>query len=398
MGPGDSLDWPLMRDNVQASDLEALTRFLNDKDTPILTQSAQVRAFERAWSEWLGVPHSVFVNSGSSANLITLAALRHLKGTGEVIVPTLTWVSDIAAVFQNGFEPVFVDIDPRTLGMDTGQVIEGLNERTRAVFITHVLGYNALDRTLLDELAARGIPLIEDACESHGATFEGAKVGSFGWASNFSFYYAHHLTTIEGGMVSTHDPELYEILRMFRSHGMVRESTSDAMKRSYAERHGDLNPDFIFAFPAYNVRSTELNAVMGLQQLPRLDGEIEQRTENLRLFLEHLDPKRYRTDFALAGSSNYAFTLVLREPDQTLQTHVERTLRSLAVESRRGLSGGGNQVRQPYVRARLPNLDPASFPCVDHVHFHGFYIGNYPQLESRKILALCEALNGLPAE
>src|SRR5262249_34878373 len=144
------------------------------------------------------------------ANLLTLAALKELCGGGEIIVPPLTWVSDIAAVLHCGFEPVFVDIDPRTLGMDTEQVLRRLTPRTRAVFLTHILGYNALSRRLLEELERRRIPLIEDVCESHGATFGGRKLGTFGLVSNFSYYYAHHLSTIEGGMVCTNDEEIYE--------------------------------------------------------------------------------------------------------------------------------------------------------------------------------------------
>ena len=129
----------------------------------------------------------LIVNSGSSANLITLGALRELYGAGEVLVPTLTWVSDIAAVIHSGFQPVFVDIDPRTLGMDNAQVLEKVTSRTKAVFLSHILGYNAVSNELLGGLEDRGIPLLEDACESHGTTFKGRKVGTFGLASNFSF-------------------------------------------------------------------------------------------------------------------------------------------------------------------------------------------------------------------
>src|SRR4029077_8150554 len=189
-------------------------------------------------------------------NLLTITALREHYGLGEIIVPTLTWVSDIASVIQCGFKPVFVDIDRRTLGMDNAQVALKITPRTKAVFLTHVLGYNALSQSLLDELAARRIPLIEDACESYGATFDGRKLGTFGLMSNFSFYYAHHLTTIEGGMVCTNDAHLYEVIRMLRSHGLVRESTSEKVKQRYRHQHPDLNPEFIFAFPAWNVRST----------------------------------------------------------------------------------------------------------------------------------------------
>src|SRR5574337_935827 len=148
-----NLDWPLMKNNISRADLDAVIEFLQ-QDGPILTQSRQVQAFEQEWSEWLGVKYSVFLNSGSSANLATLTALRESHGLGEVIVPTLTWVSDIASVIQCGFTPVFVDIEPRTLGMDTAQVIEKITPRTKAVFLTHVLGYNGLTQTLLDELEA----------------------------------------------------------------------------------------------------------------------------------------------------------------------------------------------------------------------------------------------------
>jgi CDP-6-deoxy-D-xylo-4-hexulose-3-dehydrase len=302
-------------------------------------------------------------------------------------------VSDIAAVLHAGFTPVFVDIDPRTLGMDNQQVLEKLTSRTRAVFLTHVLGYNALSWRLLDELRRRDIPLLEDVCESHGATFGGRKLGTFGLASNFSFYYAHHLSTIEGGMVCTNNADFYEMVRMFRSHGMVRELESDSRKREFADEFPDLNPDFIFAHPGFNVRSTEINAVIGRSQLKRLDATIRRRTDNLKLFLDHLDGSIYHTDFATEGSSNYAFTLVLRRPDERLCSRVMRTLREHGVEFRRGTAGGGNQLRQPYLRPVVGPEAWRDYPRADHVHFFGFYIGNYPSLQRERIVQLCELLN-----
>jgi len=390
----DPLAWPLMKNNVLREDLDALIEYLKGDD-PILTQSRNVAAFEQEWSAWLGCAHSVFVNSGASANLLTMAALAHRDGPGEVIVPTLTWVSDIATVIQCGFTPVFVDIDPGTLGMATGQVLAAITPRTRAVFLTHVLGYGALTRELLEGLEARGVPLIEDVCESHGATFEGRKLGTFGLMADFSFYYAHHLTTVEGGMICTDDPGLYQTLRMLRSHGMVREATSTELKDRYAAGHPDLNPDFIFAYPAYNVRSTEMNAVLGRSQLRRLDANNELRRRNLKLFLDNLDPRRYRTDFAVEGSCNYAFTLCLREADHAFCRKVMASLKAHGIEFRRGMSGGGNQLRQPYLRHHPSSRELERFPQVDHVHFFGFYIGNYPDLEPRRILDLCALLNGL---
>ena len=226
------MKFPLMRNNILREDLDAVIQHLQ-KDDPILTNGPIVKEFESAWSKWLGVKYSVFVNSGASANLLSMAILKELyQEGGEVIVPPLTWISDVASVIQNNFTPVFVDIDFNTLGMNTKKIIEKLNKNTKAVFLSHIQGFNALTDELLEELKERNIFLIEDVCESHGATFKNKKAGSFGLISNFSFYYAHHMTTIEGGMICTNDPKIYEMARIFRSHGMVRESLTDETKNN----------------------------------------------------------------------------------------------------------------------------------------------------------------------
>ncbi len=186
------LDWPLMHNNITTEDLAAVIEFL--KGAPILTQSHQVREFEREWSDWLGVKYSVFVNSGASANLVTISAFRELYGLGEIIVPTLTWVSDIASVLQCGFKPVFVDVNPRTLGMNIDEVLRKVTPQTKAVFPTHVLGYNALNERLLGELNFRGIPLIEDVCQSHGGTIPRAQAWHLSDSPpNFPFFSPHPL-------------------------------------------------------------------------------------------------------------------------------------------------------------------------------------------------------------
>jgi CDP-6-deoxy-D-xylo-4-hexulose-3-dehydrase len=203
------------------------------------------------------------------------------------------------------------------------------------------------------------------------------------------------MSTIEGGMISTDDAKLFETLRMLRSHGMVREATSAKIKDDYRRRFPDLNPDFIFAFPAYNVRSTEINALIGRSQLKRLDENNLRRSANLKWFLDNLDPDKYQTDFETAGSCNYAFTLILRQPDPIFCEKVMDTLRRNSVEFRRGTSGGGNQLRQPYLRELVDEKEYRKYPNVEHVHFYGFYIGNYPSLEKEKIIRLCGVLNDL---
>ena len=383
----------LMENNITKGDLNVLIKFL--KTNPRLTHSAQVKAFEEEWSRWLGVKYSVYVNSGASANVLSMAVLKHLYGTGEVIVPTLTWVSDIASVLQNGFTPVFVDINPKNLCMDTDEIIKKISDKTKAVFMTYVQGFNGLTDKLLSTLKEKNIPLIEDVCESHGATFKGKKLGSFGLISNFSVYFAHHLSTVEGGMVCTNDKNIYEIVRMMRSHGMVREASDSALKEKYAKENPDLSPDFIFLFPSYNMRGTEIGAVLGRSQIKRLDKNNANRQKNLKTFLDNLDPKKYRTDFDLEGSCNYAFNLVLKKPDPAFRDRLEKALREASVEFRRGSSGGGNQLRQPYLKKLLPEREYAKYPEIEHVHFYGYYIGNYPSLEKKKILRLCKLLNSL---
>ena len=385
--------WPLMENNITREDLDVLTGFL--RGNPRLTQSENVLHFEREWSAWLGMKYSVYVNSGASANLITMALLRHRYGGGEVIVPTLTWVSDIASVLQNGFTPVFVDINPRNLCMDDEQVIKKISPKTRAVFITHVQGFNGLSDRLLSACQEKKVHLIEDVCESHGATFKGNKLGSYGLVSNFSFYFAHHMSTIEGGMACTDDEELYEHLRILRSHGMAREALSPAVRQRYVEEHPALSPDFIFLYPSYNIRGTEIGAVLGRNQLKRLDDNIKKRNRNFRLFLDNLDKNRYYTDFDLEGCSNYAFNLIVKEPDTALRARLETALRQAGVEFRRGSSGGGNQLRQPYLRSYVSENEWEAYPRIEHVHFFGYYIGNYPDLEQEKIISLCRLVNSV---
>ncbi len=389
-----NLNWPLMKNNISRTDLDAVIKYLK-LDDPILTSGKNVLDFENKWSKWLGVKYSIFVNSGASANLISVASLKEIAGSGEIIVSPLNWASDIASIIQYGFKPVFADINLSTLGMVDNEIIKKISPKTKAVLLTHILGYNALTQKLLDELKSRDIPLIEDTCESHGATFKGRKLGTFGLMSNFSFYYAHHMSTIEGGMISTNDRKLYELLRMFRAHGMVRESTSRGLKQSYYKNYPDLNPDFIFAYPAYNIRPTEIGAIIGKSQLKNLDKNNEIRQKNLLTFLKNLNPDLYQTDFNTEGASNYAFTLILKNPDQALCQKTMKALRKNGIEFRRGTSGGGNQLRQPYLKKIVSENEYKNYPKVEHVHFFGFYIGNYPTLEKEKIFKLCNILNNL---
>ncbi len=384
--------YPLMKNNITREDLDLVIEYLKGND-PMLTQSRNVIEFEKEWSKWLGVKYSVFVNSGSSANFITMAVLKEIYGTGEIIVPPLTWVSDIASVIQNGFTPIFVDINPDNLCMKDDEIIKKLNKKTKAVFITHVQGFNGLTKRLIDTLKAKNIPLIEDVCESHGATFKNKKLGSYGLISNFSFYYAHHMSTIEGGILSTSDRNIYEMIRMFRSHGMVRESTDKSLKSRFENKYPKLNRSFIFAFPAFNMRNTEIGAIIGRNQLKRLDMNNSKRNLNLLIFLENLNDNIFQTKFQLQGCSNYAFPLILKNGSFKIRDKLELHMSKEGIEYRRGNAGGGNQMRQPYLSNIITNNEWVNYPNVEYIHHFGWYIGNYPELKTNQIKKLCQILN-----
>jgi len=387
---------PLMDDNIDRDDIRSLTEFLNQDPIPKLTNGQKVVEFEKQWSEWLGVKHSLFVNSGASANELTMLALKYMNNDeyGEIILPPLTWISDVSSVLFANFNPIFCDINLKNLSFDMDMLKTLINENTVAIFVTHVLGINALTDELLQLCNDNGIALIEDVCESHGVTFRGKKVGSYGFASNFSFYFAHHMSTIEGGMICTNDDKFYQTCRALRSHGMAREMTDDDAKQQVISDNPDLNKDFIFIRPSHNFRSTELNAVIGLSQLPKLDENNKKRIDNLNYFIEKLDSNKYITDLEIEGQCSYSFIVILKEFSIEKRDLIEKKLSANNIEFRRGLSGGGNQTLQPYMK-NFFEIDQSTLPNVNHVHSCAWYIGNYPTLTKDKIDYLLFLLNSI---
>ena len=387
------LKLPLMSDNISRDDIDCLVEFLQQEPIPRLTNGPKVVEFEKKWSEWLGVKHSVFVNSGTAANELTMLALKYMyPDGGDIIVPPLTWISDINSILFANFNPVFVDINLKNLSFDLDKLEESITDKTKAIFITHVLGLNALSERLLKICEDNDILLIEDVCESHGATYAGGKVGSVGFASNFSFYFAHHMSTIEGGMISTNNDYFYQLCRSLRSHGMTREFTDEKLIEKYKSENEDLSEDFIFIGPAHNFRSTEINAVLGLCQLQNLDSNNQIRIDNFKYFVDNLKSKKFYTDFQMDGQCNYAFILIMKEADFELRNLIEKMMNENGIEFRRGLSGGGNQMRQPYFKSQS-KISYEEYPIIEHVHNFSWYIGNYPTLEQEKIKNLMSLLN-----
>lgn len=381
--------WPLINDNITAEDKNALIDFLKIPNVR-LTQGERVREFEKKWSEWLGVKHSVFVNSGASANYITMAITRELKGQqGEVIVPPIGWVSDVASVINTGLTPVFVDVDKSNMSIAYENIKNAITEETKAIVLVHCLGFNGLNEKIIQLALTHNLLLIEDCCESHGAIFKEDRVGSWGDMSCFSFYFGHHITTIEGGMVCTDNYEIYQLAKLFRSHGMTREVSQETHDHYYEE---GLNPMFTFGVSGYNMRSTELNAVLGLQQMHRLDFNIDCRKENLAVWLDNLDSEKYFTAFDTKGNSNFALPLILAKPDAMALSNICNFLETEGVEYRLGTAGGGNQARQPYLK-KYSFRQADDLANADYIHENSLYIGNHTELSKEQIVALCRGLN-----
>lgn len=380
---------PLINDNITESDKKALSEFILNTDR--FTNGPKVKEFEDVWSEWLGVKYSVMVNSGTSANYITTAIVRELAGIGgEIIVPTIGWVSNISSVINTGFTPVFVDVGLKTMAINSENISRAINKHTKAIVLVHALGFNALSDELIRLAKEHNLILIEDCCEAHGATFKGKRVGSFGDMSCFSFYFGHHITTVEGGMVCTNNEEVYQLAKLFRSHGMIREASAEVQKKYL---RSDLNPLFTFAVPGYNMRSSEINAVLGLEQMKRIDNNIAIRRRNLKIWLENLDPSLYFVDFEVDGNSNFSLPLLIRAEHLPI-VDVCAVLENHGVEYRLGTAGGGNQARQPYLE-NYPHRIIGNLFVSNYIHEHGLYIGNHSELTPEQIINLCLLLNKL---
>jgi len=389
--------WPLINDNVSQKDREVLSDFILSNQR--LTNGLKVREFEDIWSKWLGTKHSVMVNSGASGNFLSIALVKELYGIGEVIVPPLGWVSDISSVVQLGMTPVFVDISMDSLSITAENIEKAITPQTKAIVLVHCLGFNAINEKILEISKKYNLVLIEDCCEAHGATFKGQKVGSFGDISIFSFYFGHHITTIEGGMVCVNDDNANDIVRLFRSHGMTREGSQE-LQDNFVRNYPELNPLFTFAVAGFNVRSTEINAVLGIEQMNRIDSNVDKRRHNFKVWLDNLDKYKFYTEFDVEGNSNFALPLIMKKGYEDRFninddfSGVRDILDLSGVEYRLGTAGGGNQALQPYLKKYEYRIE-GDLTNVNYVHSNSLYIGNHTDLNDEQIINLCKRLNNV---
>ena len=366
--------WPLMKDCITEQDKEAMIDFL--KNNSRLTNGPKVKQFEKEWSEWLGVKHSLFVSSGSTANLLLVAAVKekyNLKNGDKVIVPSMTWVTNVSPIFQLGLTPIFCDINPYNYSFDKEylKLLAKKHPDIKAVFVTHLFGISA-DIDEYKQILPNAV-FMEDVCESHGAVYKNKKCGTLSVGSTFSSYFGHHLTTVEGGFVCTNDTDLYNLMKVKRSHGMAREALPEKFEE-YKKQYPDIHPMFMFVTDGYNLRSMEINAVLGSSQLKNLDNSIEIRKNNFKKFINILEnnPHLFENEIKQQGNSSFCFPFVCRTEE--IKEKLEKHLQEHKVETRPLCSG--NLLRQPFIK-RLDNIPPASdFPNSEFLHLHGFFIGN----------------------
>jgi CDP-4-dehydro-6-deoxyglucose reductase, E1 len=358
--------WKLMDCAITQSDKLKLIEFISSSD--MYTCGKKVEEFENKWSEWLGCKHSLFVTSGSTANLLLLASIKefyNIPNGSKVLVPACTWVTNVSPVFQNGLEPVFCDINLDNYSFDTDNLPD---DDIKIVFITHLLGLNAPMEKLKNKY--QDAIFIEDICESHGITDEYGKKRGYGTGSTFSFYYGHHMTTIEGGMISTDNAELYQLMKLKRSHGMARHLLSENYEKTVS-KYPNIDPKFLFLTDGYNFRNTELNAVIGIEQLQRLDESIKIRKRNYDRFMVQL--LKYETFFHVPRYDPYnsSFCLPFVCKTNELKTKLVNIFNKLEIEYRPIV--GGNLLIHPFL-TKWKNSTKT--PNADLLNDNGVYIGN----------------------
>jgi CDP-6-deoxy-D-xylo-4-hexulose-3-dehydrase len=380
--------YPLAQDTIDRDDIRRLIQWL--ETGPRLTQGAVTRDFEARWSRWLGVPHSVFCNSGSSANLLMYAVLlaSGRLANKKVIVPSVGWVTSVAPAIQLGFEPIMCEADPDTFGLDLAHLESLLAQhRPGTVMLVQILGVPHKMDALLALKATYGFILLEDACAAIGAATRDRKVGTFGDMASFSFYFGHQMSTIEGGMVSTPDHGFDQSLRMLRSHGWSKDldpETHRALVKQY--EIDDFHAPFVFYEPGYNLRSTDLNACLGIGQLEKLDWIVARRSANHHIY-ERLLGRRFRLQRYDEGALVCSISCGVLADDTEHRRRIVSALAAHGIETR--IFSAGNLGLHPFWMNRYGK---ASFPVADRIHHTGFFLPNHPSMSQDDVRHIAEVV------
>lgn len=375
--------WPLMKNTLTFFDRLKLAKFIIQSDR--FTQGEKVKKFEDQWSEWLGCKHSLFVTSGSTANFLLVSSVIEKYGLekgDKVLLPACTWVTNINPIFQLGLTPIFCDVSLSDYSFDIDNLkrISEKHSDIKLVFVSHLLGIPAN----VDEYK-KYFPnsiFIDDVCESHGCNNpDGSKVGSNSLGSTFSFYFGHHMSTIEGGMISTNDSDLYDLMKMKRTHGLARASSKF---NQYADKNSEIEKSFLFVTDGYNFRNTELNAVLGIEQLKKLDSFIDIRKKYYKKFVDLHNSKEYFYPIKF-NSGNSSFCLPFLCKDKKTKQKLIHLFEKYGIEYRPIV--GGNLLRQPYMNDYQISCMSEQLN-VDILHENCVYIGNNQFITDKEIKTL----------
>lgn len=375
-------------DTISRADLEEVIAWL--RKYPRLTMGAEAKRFQQAWSDWLGVKYSVMCNSGASANLLMYAALDSAGRAGKrkVVVPATGWVTDIAPAIQFGWRPIMCESDPVTFGLDMDCLEDILKrERPENVILVHVLGVPVNMTRLLVLQKQYGFNIIEDCCASHGSRHQGRMVGTFGMISVFSFYYGHHMSTVEGGMLCTNDEKIYHQLLMLRSHGWLKDLPQSEAARIMKKYRVDLfHAPFTFTIPGFNLRPTEISARTGSIQLRKLDATIQRRVANHLIYQKRLNGV---VDFAsgIPGDviSSISFCAVAKSSKE--RENIVKALDKHKIDTR--IFTAGNLGRHPFWVDRFGAF---SAPMADKLYKGGFFLPNNQSLNDADIKYICDVV------
>jgi len=385
------INWPLMKNNISLKDRFDLVKFVLFSDR--FTNGKKVKEFEKKWSDWLGSKYSLYVSSGSTANYLLLASVKELYGLKDgdkVLVPSCTWVTNIGPVIQLGFTPIFCDINLDNFSFCENDLehISKIHPDIKLIFITHLIGFSA-NNEKYQELFPNAL-ILDDICESHGCkSSNGIKRGSNSLGATFSFYFGHHISTIEGGMVSTNNYELYDLMRMKRSHGLARESEK---YQEYVSKYPDISNQFLFITDGYNFRNHELGAVLGLSQLKRLDKYIAIRNKNFKNFINLISS--YKELFyeikMTENCSNFCFPLVCKNKKDA--DSLKKLFDENGIEHRPIISG--NLLKQPFLSGYKITTNKDNLN-VDIIHENGIYLGNNQFVNKNNIKLLSNIIDKL---
>ncbi len=368
--------YPLAASTWGAEEIDAVHKVLAGGR---LTMGENVRTFEDAFARYHGRRFAVMVNSGSSANLCSVAALsykkdRPLQRGDEVIVPAISWATTYHPLQQYGLKLRFVDVELETLNMAVDRLEDALTPATRAIVGVSILGNPAALDVMRAFADAHDLYFLEDNCESADAELGGRKTGTFGHLSTFSFFYSHHVTTIEGGMVLTDDEELFHLLRAVRAHGWTRDLPPESPL--FEARDDDFFEAYRFILPGYNVRATEIAGAIGLVQLAKLPAMTEQRRKNWALFQERFaGDEHFIIQRENGRSSAFSFTLIVNPETGVDRDRVLAALKEADIGYR--IITGGNFLRHDAIRFFDYGV-VGDVRNADIAHDHGFFVGTFP--------------------